>query len=399
MSNLQSIFKFIDEEKSVQFLQSLIQVNSINQPGNEKDVAEAIREYLKFSSLHVEMDDLGNNRANLFVTYPHVKSQDKYLVYSGHFDTVPAGMIKWEHDPFSASIIDNKIYGRGTTDMKSGVAAMILALECLERAGVVLNGKLQFVGTAGEEVDGFGAKKVVEKEQIDQATALVVSEPSDNQLFTAHKGCLWLEIVTYGKTAHGSMPEQGINAIIAINDFMNKLKTYEFDYTPHPILGHPTINIGTIEGGVKTNVVPDQCKLTLDIRTVPGQDNDQILNDIETMLKEASDRSQCAYGYQIYIINRMDSVSTDESDDFVKLAARTGKDHLNLNLKPLGVNYYTDASVYWPHLHVPTIIIGPGSPQLAHQPNEYVEIDRFIESIRYYIALAVDYLGFDAYRS
>lgn len=397
MTHLQSIFEFIDEEKSIQFLQSLIQVNSINQPGNEKDVAEAIRAYLKCSSLHVEMDNLGNNRANLFVTYPHVKSQDKYLVYSGHFDTVPIGMVKWEHDPFSASIIDNKVYGRGTTDMKSGVAAMLLALECLERAGIVLNGKLQFVGTAGEEVDGFGAKKVVEKGQIDRATALVVSEPSANQLFTAHKGCLWLEIVTYGKTAHGSMPDQGINAIIAMNDFMNKLKTYEFDYTPHPILGHPTINLGTIEGGIKTNVVPDQCKLTLDIRTVPGQDIGQILNDIETMIKAVSERSQS--GYQINIMNRMDSVSTDESDDFVKLAAHTGKEHLNLNLKPLGVNYYTDASVYWPHLQVPTIIIGPGRPELAHQPNEYVEIDRFIESIRYFIALAVEYLGYDVSRS
>ncbi|MGW6382201.1 M20 family metallopeptidase [Peribacillus butanolivorans] len=390
MTDLHSIFELIDESKSVRFLQSLIQVNSVNPQGNEKRVAEVIQTYLKSSDLQVELDDLGNDRANLFVTYPNVKSDDRYLVYSGHFDTVPTGKVEWQHDPFSGQLIDNKVFGRGATDMKSGVAAMVLALECIERAGVHLNGKLQFVGTAGEEVDGYGAKKVVEKGQIDKATALVVSEPSENELYTSHKGCLWLEIITYGKTAHGSMPDQGINAITAMNELMNRLHTYEFEYSPHPLLGYPTINIGTIEGGVKTNVVPDQCNLTLDIRTVPGQDNDSILHDIENMIKEISEKSQSTY--QIKVINRMDSVSTNEFDDFVKLAVQTGKNHVNLDLRPSGVNYYTDASVYWPHLRIPTIIIGPGNPRLAHQPDEYVEIDKFLESIRYFIALAIDYL-------
>ncbi|KRF67814.1 succinyl-diaminopimelate desuccinylase [Bacillus sp. Soil768D1] len=390
MTDLHSIFELIDESKSVRFLQSLIQVNSVNPQGNEKRVAEVIQTYLKSSNLQVELDDLGNDRANLFVTYPNVKSGDRYLVYSGHFDTVPTGKVEWEHDPFSGKLIDNKVFGRGATDMKSGVAAMVLALECIERAGVQLTGKLQFVGTAGEEVDGYGAKKVVEKGQIDKATALVVSEPSENELYTSHKGCLWLEIITYGKTAHGSMPDQGINAITAMNELMNRLHTYEFEYSPHPLLGYPTINIGTIEGGVKTNVVPDQCNLTLDIRTVPGQDNDSILHDIENMIKEISEKSLSTY--EIKVINRMDSVSTNEFDDFVKLAVQTGKNHVNLDLRPSGVNYYTDASVYWPHLRIPTIIIGPGNPRLAHQPDEYVEIDKFLESIRYFIALAIDYL-------
>lgn len=159
MTDLHSIFELIDESRSVRFLQSLIQVNSVNPQGNEKRVAEVIQSYLKSSNLQVELDDLGNDRANLFVTYPNVKSDDRYLVYSGHFDTVPTGKVEWEHDPFSGKLIDNKVFGRGATDMKSGVAAMVLALECIERAGVQLNGKLQFVGTAGEEVDGYGAKK------------------------------------------------------------------------------------------------------------------------------------------------------------------------------------------------------------------------------------------------
>jgi succinyl-diaminopimelate desuccinylase len=366
-------------------------VNSVNPQGNEKKVAETIQSYLKSTSLQVELDDLGNNRANLFATYPNGGKDGKYLVYSGHFDTVPTGKVKWEHDPFSGEVVDNKVFGRGATDMKSGVAAMVLALKYLDQAGVKLNGKLQFVGTAGEEVDGFGAKKVVEKEQIDKATALVVSEPSENQLFHAHKGCLWLEITIYGKTAHGSMPDKGINAILMMNELINQLQTYQFEYTPHSVLGHPTLNIGTIEGGVKTNVVPDQCKMTVDIRTVPGQSNEQILKDLENIVSSIAAKSKA--NYEIKLLNNMASVGTSESDDFIKLAIDTGKKHLNLELRPSGVNYYTDASVYCPHLKVPAFIFGPGIPTLDHQPNEYVEIDKFIESIRYYMALAIDYLG------
>lgn len=387
MSVVQSkVFDRIDKKEAVQFLQSLIQVNSVNPPGNEKKVAETIQSYLKSTNLHVEVDDLGNNRANLFATYPSVGEDGKYLVYSGHLDTVPLGKVKWEHDPFSGAVVENKVFGRGATDMKGGVAAMVLALKYLDQAGVKLNGKLQFVGTAGEEVDGFGAKKVVEKGQIDKATALVISEPSGNQLFHAHKGCLWLEITLYGKTAHGSMPDKGINAILTMNELINQLHTYQFEYTPHSVLGHPTLNIGTIEGGVKTNVVPDQCKMTVDIRTVPGQSNEQIIKDLENMVRAIT------ANYEIKVLNSMASMGTSESDEFIKLAIDTGKKHLNLELKPSGVNYYTDASVYCPHLQVPAFILGPGIPTLAHQPNEYVEIDKFIESIRYYIALAIDYL-------
>ncbi|WP_423799547.1 M20 family metallopeptidase [Neobacillus sp. SAB-20_R2A] len=391
MQKLHSIYEMVNVEESVQFLQSLIQENSVNPDGNEKRVAEAIETFLASSKLQVELDDLGSNRANLFVTYPDRKTEERYLVYSGHFDTVPTGKVEWQHDPFSGEIAGNKMYGRGTTDMKAGVAAMILAMEYLSRAGVKLKGKLQFVGTAGEEVDGYGAKTVVQKGQIDKATAMVISEPSENEIYNAHKGCLWLEITTYGKTAHGSMPDQGVNAILAMNELINALLMYEFSYTPHPILGHPTLNVGTIEGGVKTNVVPDQCSVTLDIRTVPGQDIDRILKDIEEMLKGIAEKTKASY--QIKIINRMESVSTKESDEFVQMAVRTGKKELNLELNPTGVNYYTDASVYQPHLQIPTFIFGPGHPKLAHQPDEYVEIDKFIESIRYFMALAIEYLG------
>lgn len=391
MEIIESVFNKIDRSEAIAFLQKLVQINSVNPPGNEKEVAETIRDFLKSTNLEVELDDLGENRANLFVTYPHATSGSKFLSFSGHFDTVPPGQIKWEHDPFSGKQLDDKIYGRGTTDMKSGVAAMVLAMKYLSEANVALTGKLQFVGTAGEEVDGFGAKQVIKKEQINEATAMVVSEPSQNELFTAHKGALWLEVTAFGKTAHGSMPDQGVNAINVINAFLNELKGYEFTYTPHELLGHPTLNVGTIQGGVKTNVVPDHCSVTLDIRTVPGQSNDEIVHSVNNLIKKVSDASGATY--TLKEINNMAPIATNPEDAFIQLAIETGKVHLNQQLTPKGVNYYTDASVYWPKLQIPTFIYGPGNQNLAHQPNETVEIDKFIDSIRFFIAIALDYLS------
>ncbi len=387
---MESVFEYIDEDEAVSFLQSLVQINSVNPPGNEKKVAETIQEFVQPTGLLVELDDLKENRANLFITYPHAKNEGKHLVYSGHFDTVPTGKIEWEHDPFSGKLVDGKVYGRGTTDMKGGVAAMVLALKYLDQAGIKPGGKLQFAGTAGEEVDGYGAKQMVEKGQLDTATAMAISEPSTNELFTAHKGCLWLEIAIFGKTAHGSMPELGVNAIVIMGKVMEKLEQYEFSYNPHPLLGHPTMNVGTISGGVKTNVVADECTLTLDIRTVPGQGHQDVLRDITELVE--SEVGEYGGKSDIRVVNDMPPVSTDAEDDFVRLAIRTGEKHLNRELSAKGVNYYTDASVFWPHLQIPVIINGPGRQQLAHQPDETVEITLFLESIRYYMALAMEYL-------
>lgn len=387
-------WELLNEEEAVAFLQELIQINSINPPGIEKPVAEAIERRLQAAGIPVELDEVAANRTNLFASLPadtaHTNTDGRVLIYSGHFDTVPVGSVEWTHDPLGADIVENKMYGRGTSDMKGGVAAMIMAMKCLHQADVPLRGTLRFVGTVGEEVDCFGAKQVTAKGQINDATAMVISEPSANELFCAHKGALWLDIRIFGKTAHGSMPEQGVNAIRVMNQFINELSTFSFDYEPHPLLGEPTMNIGTIQGGVKTNVVPDACTMTLDIRTVPGQAHDVIIKELQALLKQVCTTAQATY--ELVVANDMPAVTTPEDDAFTQLAVKTGEQHLTQQLTPKGVRYFTDGSVYAPHLQIPVLIYGPGEPTMAHQPDEWIEIDKYLESIRYYIALAIEYL-------
>lgn len=390
----------IDEQDAIAFLQKLVRINSVNPPGTEKAVAEAIKNRLVKAGIAVKLDEVAPNRTNLFAalsgaTTAYVNGQqtstDKVLAYSGHFDTVPIGEVEWKHAPFGGDVINRYMYGRGTADMKAGVAAMVLALECLQRAGIKLGGTLRFVGTVGEEVDCFGAKQIMQKGQIDDTTAMVISEPSANEIFCAHKGALWIEVTVYGKTAHGSMPEQGVNAIQLLTRFIGELDAYEFEYEEHPLLGEPTMNIGTIHGGIKTNVVPDRCTCTLDIRTVPGQNHDEIVEQLRARLDRLC--NMVGASYDIRIANDMPPLTTDSEDTFVQLTVDCARKHTGQSLKPKGVCYFTDGSVFAPHLHVPTFIYGPGEPTMAHQPDEWVEVDKYLASIRFFIAMAIEYLG------
>ena len=395
LNEAEKIFELIDKEDAVSFLQSLVRVNSVNPPGSEKVVAEIIEKRLADSGLSVEVDSIEEERANLLVSLPvnegDVSDQDKVLVYSGHFDTVPAGTSNWNHDPFGGERVENRIYGRGTTDMKGGVAAMVLALEYLHRSDTELEGVLRFVGTAGEEVNGLGAKQVIDKGQLDDATAMVVGEPSSNEAYIAHKGTLWLEISTYGKSAHGSMPEQGISAIDAMRGFLNELSEHSFTYEVHPMLGPPTVNVGTIRGGTATNVVADRCTITLDVRTVPGQEHDQIIGNLERLLKKVCD--PIGSSHELQVVNEKAPVSTPKDNSFIQLSLEAAYEHFGKSLTVQGANYYTDASVYSPNLQIPVLVYGPGNPEMAHQPDEWIDIEKYVHSIRFYIALALKYLN------
>ncbi|MGG1663983.1 M20 family metallopeptidase [Brevibacillus sp. NRS-1366] len=392
--NVQKAMDLINEQEAVNFLRELIAINSVNPPGAETAVAEAIRDHLAAAGLSAELDEVEPGRSNVLSALTGTGAEgeeQRVLVFSGHLDTVPTGNIPWQHDPFGGERVGNKLYGRGTTDMKGGVAAMVLAMEYLHRAGVKLQGTLRFVGTVGEEVDCLGAKAVASKGQVNDATAMVISEPSTNRPFIAHKGALWLEAVTYGKTAHGSMPDQGVNAITAMARFIHELESYSFTYEHHPLLGSPTMNIGVIQGGVKTNVVPDQCTLTLDIRTVPGQEHALITGDLHKLLAQVCEPlgAQC----EIRVSNDLPAVTTAKEHPFIQLSQETIKNLWGTDVPVSGVNYYTDASIYGPHLGVPILIYGPGEPTLAHQPDEWIEIDRYLDSIRFYLTLAAAYLG------
>ncbi|MCB2360075.1 ArgE/DapE family deacylase [Clostridium estertheticum] len=379
-------------KEAIDFLKDLLKINSSNPPGNEIMVAMAIAKQLRESGIESTIQSVGDNRANLIARIKGT-GHKKSLVFCGHMDTVSVGEIPWEHEPFGAEEIDGRIYGRGSSDMKGGLAALIMAMIEVSKSGITLEGDLVFAATAGEEVDCIGANTMVADGSLNGAGAMVIAEPSGGEIFVTHKGALWLEVISYGKTAHGSMPEHGINAIDNMNYFINALHDkFKFKYKEDSLLGDPTLNIATISGGVQVNVVPDMCKLQIDIRTVPGQNHQEILSDIKALLAEIELSSKAKFDIKVF--NDKVALKNKSDDQFIKLTLDTATELFGSRYKAKGVTYCTDASIFVPSFsnNLSVIICGPGEETQAHKPNEYIKIKKYIDSIKLYKEIALRYL-------
>ena len=386
----EKILAHINTEESLQLLSRMIQINTVNEPGNELPLAVMIADHMRSFGMEVEVIDLGNNRGNVIGRIRGTGERDA-LMFNGHLDTVPPGDVEWLYSPYSGLVKEGKVYGRGAADMKGGLAAMLTAAEAIKKSGVTLKGDLIFAMTAGEEVDSVGAIHLLNNGGLKGVGAIVVGEPSSCGINIAEKGTCWLSITTYGKTAHGAFPKQGINAITNMNVLINKLSAYQFRYVENHTLGHPTMNIATIKGGVKTNVVPDKCTLTVDIRTVPGMSHGQIVEDFENLIAELENQI-AGFKATVSVLNNRPAVETVADHPFVTMSQAVIQDEFNKRVEPKGVNFYTDAAIFLPSTNLPAILYGPGDAEMAHQPNESVSVDRMAEAITFYAAIIERYL-------
>ncbi|KAA8670346.1 ArgE/DapE family deacylase [Clostridium sp. HV4-5-A1G] len=379
-------------EKQIEFLKELLNTNSVNPPGNEEQIAKIIAKELNENGIASTIRPIEENRAYLIAKLKG-NGNKKSLVFSGHMDTVPPGDIPWKYKPFEVQEINGRLYGRGASDMKGGLAALTMAMVEIAKEGIPLEGDLILAATAGEEVDSLGAKAVIQDDILKNIGAMIIGEPSSNEIFISHKGALWLEVISYGKTAHGSMPDKGINAIENMNSLINILHNrFKFKYKENNLLGEPTLNISIISGGIRTNMVPNICKMQMDIRTVPGQNHQEIISDIKFLIKEIEKNSNAKF--ELKILNNLIAVETSMDDPFVELAQSTADELFNYEHKFKGAKYYTDASTFVSGLktNFPLFIYGPGEESIAHQANEYIEISKYLDAIKFYKKIALRYL-------
>jgi succinyl-diaminopimelate desuccinylase len=381
----------IDHDTAVRLLTECVQLPTVNPPGDEKLAADWLAEQLQRRGFNPRVDDLGGNRANVMAVLQGT-GEKPALVFNGHLDVVPVGDTPWMHDPFAGVRENGRLYGRGSSDMKSGLMAMVMAADALKQAGVRLKGDLILSGVADEETGALGAKAWVESGGLQGVGAIVIGEPTNLEVYIAEKGAFWLEIVTYGKTAHGSMPDLGINAVMHMTAALQALTRFSMPFQPHPLFDKPTMNVGTIAGGHKTNVVPDRCTVTLDLRTLPGMRHEDILQDIRRTLDGLREAIP-EFTYDLRVIAERAPVASDPQAPIVETALAVLEAHGRRQPPRATPGFATDASVFQPASGAPFMIFGPGIPQLAHQPNEYVEIDTYLESIALFCELAVKYLS------
>lgn len=367
-----------EEKEATELLQNILRCNTTNPPGNEAVLAEIIKQWLAGEEISCLIDEFELNRANLIFEIKGAAEGLKLLA-TGHLDTVPPGNRPWQHDPFGAEIKDGLIYGRGASDMKGSVTAMLYAIARMKRKGIMPKQDILFLATAGEEMFCQGALHFVDKNGMENIGAVLVGEPSNGDLLLAHKGAAWLEVTTYGKTAHGSMPDLGVNAVMSMNVFLTALARQSFQAEKHSLLGLPTISVNKIEGGVAINVVPDSCKCKIDIRTIPGQNEDDVKILIEKAIAEAT---ECCPEFKAdyKFLCSLPSVGCIPNDKIIDCAVECA----DREMKQRGVNYFTDASALIGDKKMPLIIYGPGDDKQAHQPDEYLSMSKYFEAIEFY---------------
>jgi succinyl-diaminopimelate desuccinylase len=379
------------EEEVVRFCRDLLRIRTVNPPGDERAAAVYIAEALEKAGLEVEMVTHTAERASVFARL-RGKGEAAALLFSGHIDTVPAGREDWVQDPFGAAVAGGRIFGRGAADMKGGLAALMSSLKILAEGRFPLRGDILFAATAGEEIDSLGARAVASRKDLGPVQAVLIPEPSDNELFIAEKGALWLELITRGKTAHGSMPELGRNAVMMMIRLIDGFSRLEIPFKPHPLLDGFSRSVNTFVGGVKTNVVPDFCTATVDMRTVPGQDHRAVLEQVEELIRRLGKETP-DFSAAVKILNDRAPVETPADHPAVGVFSEALREASGRPVVPKGTRYFTDGEVLAPALNVPLLICGPGSPALAHQPNEYVEIEKLREAVRVYNQAVLRFLG------
>ncbi|MFW9906535.1 MAG: M20 family metallopeptidase [Candidatus Thorarchaeota archaeon] len=355
-------------------LKELISLNSENPPGNTRQIVEWIRNWAETNKIPSMTQWYEKNQANIILT---LGNATKSIVLCGHLDTVPIGdKDNWNYDPFGAEEHEGYIYGRGSADMKGGVSACLGALKSLKESISNIDSmdyKIIFIGTSDEEVGLGGAKAIMKQGAMDNAKFLIVTEPTALKVGIAEKGVLWLKIRSFGKAAHGSTPEKGINAIEELAQLFPLLHKHLPKVTD-PILGQSTLNIGKFYGGKSANVVPEEAEVHCDYRLVPPIIPENFAYKISEMIQDHSKTNLASFTTEIEQI--MDPISNSPENQFILQLMEESS-----NKNPIGLNYGTDAAVLVTQApyHVPFAIYGPGDPKAIHCANERVLIAEVLE--------------------
>jgi succinyl-diaminopimelate desuccinylase len=388
-----SIFYFArlayNRQSMKELLKKLIQAETTAENG-ELAAAEVISDEFNRSGINSRIDNWDQIRANI-TTHVESAGQRAGLLFACHLDVVGPGEAAWKNPAFTAIERDGRIYGRGAVDMKGGTTAAITAIRQIVDSGVKLKGDIVFSSVAGEETDSAGAQRFVnDKDRLVKLApqglaGVIIPEPTYFEIITAHRGMLWLQISTIGKAAHSSVPHLGVNAIGSMRLILNELENYEIQAGPHELLGTCSMSVNTIAGGKAMNVVPDKCSIGIDFRTLPQQNHDEIIADLQKIFANIKTENE-NFDAKVSVLRQVQSLETNKNSEFVKtLCSVVGIDET----KAIG---YTTDGPYFASLGSPVVIFGPGKPHLCHKPDEYIDISDLEKGVECYKNIILKFL-------
>lgn len=355
----------------VELAQQLVRIDTCG--GHEGDAADVLVPLLRGAGMQVGIVEMAPGRPSIIADLrPDVPGPAR--VFTGHLDTVPYAEDDWRFDPLGGAVEDGRVQGRGASDMKGGVAAVVAA--AVAAAGDERCGPVRLVLTAGEETGCEGAKFLATSGVLEPAELLVVAEPTSNRVCVGHKGVLWLRLTMTGRAAHGSMPELGDNAVVKAARAILALDALGLDRDDaHPLLGRSTANVGFAHGGTDFNIVPARAEVGVDFRIAPPRESASLIGAIRDILGDAVDIEQ---------VLDLPAVDTAPGDAWVRAVAAL-KDAAPGEVAPTGLPYFTDAAALSAPLgHPPVVIVGPGDPEHAHVADESCGVDNIRDATALY---------------
>jgi len=381
----------VDDERLLDLAQRLIAIPTENPPGNERQAAELLADYFADNDWPVEVSDTASGRPNV-VAHIQGRSPGQHLIFDGHLDVVPAGD-GWTSDPYAPRIRDGRLIGRGAADMKGGVAAMIAAVEAIQRAEVPLAGSLTLAVVADEEEGGTGTRHLVDSGL--HGTWAIVPEPTELLPVVAHKGSANLRVQVRGVAAHASTPEQGVNAVDHAASVISGLRdlSARLRERRHHLLGHPTLTVCGIQGGFNDYTVPAACTLSLNRRVLPSETRDTVLAEVQAVLDERL-RIDPTFAGDAQVLAYTPAMETDAQSPLVLALRSAVQEVRGIDPGVVGWAATCDASILTHEGHVPTVVFGPGSIERdAHRPDESVVVTDLTQCARIFAITIAQLLG------
>jgi len=390
--------ELVDAVAVVELTQALVRIPSTWDPDrgrSEQPAADLVAEVMRGLGWEPQVEEVAPGRPNV-VAVVDGGLPGPTLMFEGHTDVVTEGSLdEWSGDPYGADIVDGRLYGRGSADMKSGVAAMIHAVRAVQLAGP-FPGRIVVAALVDEEGHMLGAKHFVKTPLAAQVDAAIVCEPEAEEICAVAKGAVRLWVECAGLMAHGAMPQHGRNPIPAVTALVDAVAAYQAelqrDPGEHPHLGFTYLTPTVLDAGSATqmNVIPGRARLCIDCRTVPGVDHEQLVERVRQDAARVASEHDVAMTVEV-VDDRPCAVTPE--DHPIALAVAAAHEEVT-GTAPVfgGVPGATDGTILWRDAGIPNVVYGPGPKWIAHQPDEYVEVDDIVRKTRVYAEAAVRYL-------
>ena len=375
---------FVEEREVVDLLSAMIREQTVNPPVQTSRCANVLKDLLDAEGIPCELVEGHPGAVNVVATLGGSRP-GKTLLLNGHIDTVPAGD-GWSSDPFSGAVRDGLLYGRGSCDMKSGVATMLMALVSIKRSGMDFAGKIILQAVADEETGSlYGTRYLLEQGYGADADFAICTEPTSLRVELGNRGLRWIDVTVHGQASHAGRPQLGRNAISVASQLVEAIDAIRFqgrnDFFEIPT---PSISVTTIAGGHTANVIPDLCTFSIDRRMIPGETEAQVLAEIETAFAPVR-RSNPEVAIDIHVrAGYWDPYLIPADEEIVALttaayASVTGQEP-QIGSKAA----CTDASHLVNMAGIPTVLFGPGNERLSHKPDECVSIRDLLTATNIY---------------